>query len=216
MLNNKNLYIFDLDGTIVNSKSHIVDAVIDTGREFFLPEIQKEEVEDKIGLSAERLFPDILDGYLLTKLVTKFRIHLSKKQFSPDDLFPGAFTLLNYLSKSGIKLRMATNKPKDLALLCLDGVGIRDLFDDLYTASTYSLKPNPEMILAATESSDPNQTVMIGDRVEDSLAARDAGVAFCGVSPKLLDKTVDYFPREFYLFKSIENLYLEVAKGEIF
>jgi phosphoglycolate phosphatase len=178
-------FLFDLDGTLVNSANQIFEAVELTRSELKFDAAPAKFIHSKIGLPAKELFED-LDLYdpELSKAIELFRSNLSKRRLSKNDLYAGVPQMLRFLYEKGFKLGVATNKPTVLAVQSLSDTGIHDYFDFIVGAEKYPPKPDPTIILKCLEFLliEPHEATMVGDRVEDILAAKAAKVVAIGIA----------------------------------
>jgi phosphoglycolate phosphatase len=142
-------------------------------------------ISSKIGLPASQLFSDLsLEAQELNLVINTFRQHLRAISMSEKDVYPGVNSLLELLSQSGRKLAVATNKPRDLAIKALHECGLLPSFSLVVGADDLPPKPNPGILnecLKVLESKS-TETAMIGDRAEDMLAAKSAGVTGIGLT----------------------------------
>jgi HAD superfamily hydrolase (TIGR01509 family) len=95
------------------------------------------------------------------------------------DLYGGIREILDFLKERGILLAVFTGKGRRSALFTLEQMGIKDHFDLIVTGDDVaSSKPSPEGIDKIVKALNvrPEETLMVGDAVNDVLAARGAGV----------------------------------------
>lgn len=209
---NKSTYLFDLDGTLVDSSKYIVKAVQMTRADLGTVVINDGLITSKIGLPADRLFEDLnLEASELKLAVSTFREHLRALSMSEKDAYPGVVSLLEFLSSFGHKLAVATNKPRDLAIKALQETEIMSLFSLVVGSDYLPPKPNPEILneCIKTLRSTPTETVMVGDRTEDMMAASSAGVTGIAIAQtfhsekQLLDSGADIVAKNFYELERI-------------
>jgi phosphoglycolate phosphatase len=120
---------------------------------------------------------DELVRRVLSAFLDAYRDHL----FVRSRLYPGVPDVLASLNAAGILIGCVTNKPQAFAIDLLEQAGIVDAFDFVYGGDTFARKkPDPEPLQRAAERCGitPDLGVMIGDSVNDSEAARQAGFAF--------------------------------------
>ena len=184
------LVVFDLDGTIVDSKSNIIWAVNEVARIMGLPAPPADEVPRVIGLSLTealaRLFPDI-DPTTLQMLDREYREAFVRMRASPgyqEPLFEGTLEVLDQLDKAGFLLGIATGKAKRGVDHVLKRHGLESRFVTVQHADNAPGKPHPGMVLQAMAETgvEPRHTVMIGDTSYDIQMARSAGASAIGVS----------------------------------
>ena len=112
------------------------------------------------------------------EILKRFLISYRKTPARLTRLYPGVADLLIRLSKDGIALGVATNKPNDLAIAILEALSIRQMFGAVAASRPgLALKPAPDLILKGLEvlGTDPGNAVMLGDSRADLEAARAAG-----------------------------------------
>ena len=214
-MKNYKLYLFDFDGTLIDSDPMIEACFIELYNKY-----KPDEKIDKrklLSFSGPPIKETLLHEFPSAnqKIILDEFLRLSKKYY---DLvvkpYPGAKEVLLTLKNKGIKTALITSKAKEATLYALKTTGLDGLFDCIITASDVKKsKPNPEGALFAMKSlgiSDKNQVIMIGDSNYDYLTAKNAKIDFGYVtySPrKLTDKAkVDIFINSFHDFiKEIEN-----------
>jgi phosphoglycolate phosphatase len=212
----KKLIIFDLDGTLINSINQIYNAVCLVRDKNGYNYASKEFISLRIGLSAEELFVDLeLDDTEIKEAVKLFRKFVYSHTLSKLDLFPYVIELLNLLINKGHSLAIATNKPGELAEKALVDCGIRDMFIPIVGGSQLPIKPNGAILKSCLEFHNiaPISARMIGDRMEDMLAAGAADLISYGISQGTHTKVQLIKSGAKKVFSNIEELYRLVAKG---
>lgn len=185
------LLIFDLDGTLADTKHDIATAVNLTLAELGLPRRPLAEIHGYVGGGVRRLLQHAVgenDGPRLRETLRLFRCHYLVHLLDTTRLYPGMADVLEYFG--GRKKSVATNKPQVYTDSLLKGLSVYHLFDLVLGAdSGLALKPEPEMILEAVRRSGVPAAgaVMIGDSLNDIHAARAAGVPACAVGYGMSD-----------------------------
>lgn len=176
--------LFDMDGTVVDSVPAWYEtfnqALEQTGGEKIT---YKRFCEDILGQSTTddvtRFFPNI-SVEDLTSLYTD----LFPKNIGSVKLFADTTDVLNYLKQNKILVGLVTNTPRDLMLLTLDTLKIRQRFDTILGGDDVSVgKPEPEMIHKACEvlGVAESETLMVGDTSADINSGGKAGCTTIGV-----------------------------------
>jgi len=183
----KPVLIFDLDGTLVDSKKDLTASVNYVRQRFDLPSLTEEEIAGFIGAGALMLIrralaeraseANVQNG--LQIFLSYYRAHM----LDQSRLYPGVRETLDGLHDC--KLAVLTNKPVHFSCAMLDGLGIYGHFVSVYGGNSFDhKKPDPVgiyQILSDTKGH-RESTWMIGDSAVDVLTGRNAGVATCGVT----------------------------------
>lgn len=184
------LAVFDVDGTLVDSRTTIHRAAIEAADAAGLDPPDYDFVRQIVGLSLVEglrlLVPEITDAQF-AEFVTGFqelfrRMHLDPSFQEP--LYAGAVDLLNRLKADGWRLALATGNSRRGVDRLLDRHGWGELFDATRCADDGPGKPHPSMLLQAMEATrtPPERTVMIGDTSHDMRMAIAAGAYPQGVA----------------------------------
>jgi phosphoglycolate phosphatase len=186
--------LFDLDGTLIDSKKDIAAAANSARLHFGLPALPLETVVGYVGRGIEHLNRKTLgtdDPQRLAEglevLKAYYRDHCVDQTF----IYPGAKELLNTLKTRGLKLGLVSNKPHEFTLITLEKLGLMSYFTAVLGADVVARKkPDPEPLLAALEKMgiSPREAVMIGDSPVDTQAARAAGMRVGLVSHGFVSK----------------------------
>lgn len=184
------LAVFDLDGTLVDSRANIVRAVEEVARILNVECPHVSVIPRVIGLSLDvalaRLFPDV-DPKVHKELEDEYRKTFVKMRTAPgydEPLFAGAEAVLAKLASEGVLLGIATGKARRGVNHVLDRHGLHDHFVTIQTVDTSPGKPHPDMVLRAMAETgaEPAHTVMIGDTSFDIEMAKAAQVQAIGVA----------------------------------
>ena len=171
------LVLFDLDGTLVDSHEAIYDSAISVLSQYSKLLPTKEEVFRSVGLPIKTLFSQFLGESDIDLAVPEFRNHL--KEFGADKtkLLPNAVETLEKLKAEDISIGLVSNKQTALANTVLKQQNIDRFFDLVIGSDLGAPKPSPEMInLAISKFPNTKISVMVGDRLEDMVAAKWAGI----------------------------------------
>lgn len=170
--------MFDLDGTLIDSKIAILESAKRTLRSLRINSISDNQIIESIGVPIQKLFETKLSGNELSYAVSEFQRDLLETGAKSTKVYPGIKTTLNELSDSNIKMAVVTNKPTRLAKSILLDLGLESYFHLIVGLdSGRSPKPSGQMLLETMQFFAPLQCAfMVGDRAEDINAARDARV----------------------------------------
>ncbi len=184
------LAVFDIDGTLVDSRASILRAAVEASRDIGLPEPEYEVVRVGIGLplhDALRLIAPQLDDAGIDLYVERFKAAFLRMNTDPDfhePLYDGAMDLLHRLKRDGWRLALATGQSRRGVNRNLARAGWADLFISSHCVDDGPGKPHPAMLQAAMTAcaACAATTVMIGDTSHDARMALNAGVAPQGVA----------------------------------
>ncbi|MFQ5657312.1 MAG: HAD family hydrolase [Candidatus Methylomirabilales bacterium] len=174
------LLMFDLDGTLADTRADLMAAVNTALQQLALPPLSLEEVCRYVGegvhaLLSRALGPDHL--YALEDGVAFFREYYRTHLLDQTHLYPGVRETLEHFGDK--QKAVVTNKPLDFSIRILEGLEIDTHFEMVLGGdSTIARKPNPEpahKVLAAT-GVDSRLAVMVGDSPVDIEMAKQAGI----------------------------------------
>lgn len=187
------LVIWDVDGTLVNSRAAITYAM---KRAFDVAGLRypgDEATLAGVGLSIEELFANLLPDlgvkthqHLATAYKKAYydrRAELGARDLAP--FFDGVSEVLDLLrAQDWTLMAVATGKSRRGLDAMITGHELDGYFQSTQTADDHPSKPNPAMVLAALAETGvtPDRAVMIGDTSFDLDMARAAGVQSIGVS----------------------------------
>ncbi len=186
----KKLCIWDVDGTLVDSRSSIFRAAVEAAEAIGIAPPSYDDVRAIVGVSlrpALAMMRPELDAAALDAYVHEFQQAYLRFHADPgfcDALYPGADQCLRSLKSKGWRLGMATGNSRRGVNRCLRLYGWEDLFDVTLCADDGPSKPHPHMVHAnlAGLGIAAHEAVMIGDTAHDIVMAREAGVHAIGVS----------------------------------
>jgi len=183
------LIIFDLDGTLVDSKLDLAQSVNATRRRYALPSIENDLVYSYVGNGApvlirKALGPDYGEAEI-QKALEYFLGYYREHMLDHTTLYPGVRESLDRLRDEGIRLSVLTNKPVHFSRDILAGLGVSGHFFRVYGGNSFEQKkPDPMGVYALLSESGVSRerAMIVGDSGVDVLTARNAGVAVCGVT----------------------------------
>src|SRR6266536_1450572 len=169
------LLIFDLDGTLIDSKLDLAHAVNATrahmgnGAPVLIRRVLGEQATEAQVQEALEFFLEYYREHYLDYTV----------------LYPGVRKALDRLRDAGKRMAVLTNKPVRISRAILDGLGVGGHFFQVYGGNSFDLKkPDPVGVhtLMREAGVPAERTLMIGDSSVDILTARNAGISSCGVT----------------------------------
>lgn len=175
----KRAFIWDLDGTLLDSYEAILAGLEETFSQFKIP-YDKEKVRSYIlKYSVQDLLQEVAEekNLDLTELNQARAQSLAEKN-AQVVLMPGAREILAWADKQGIQQFVYTHKGEN-AFAILGDLDLLQYFTEILTnQSGFARKPNPEAAVYLLEKYDldPEETYYIGDRTLDIEFAQNSGI----------------------------------------
>ena len=176
----KRLLIYDLDGTLADTKADIARAANHMLERLDAPRLSQQEICRSVGLGLKSLIERCLksdDPARIEEGMRIYRAFYAEHLLDETRLYPGVGEVLQYFKER--KQIVLTNKPNPYSQQILEGLGVADYFLKIIAGdSAYPKKPNPGAILGAMreEGISPPDTLLIGDSPIDVEAGRNAGI----------------------------------------
>ncbi len=199
------LLIFDLDGTLIDSKLDLASSVNATRAWKNLPPLALEKVSSYVGDGAPTLIRRVLPGAseeVLAEALRYFLEYYREHMLDATTLYPGVREGLDRLHDARVPLAVLTNKPVRFSVSLVEGLGLEMHFFRVYGGNSFEeKKPHPRGIqaLMSETGASPERTVMVGDSAVDVRTARNAGVKACGVSWGFQPETFAADPPDFVI-----------------
>ena len=207
-MNYQNL-IFDLDGTLVDSLPGIHSSM-QSAISIVLPGRTMPEMRQVVGPPLLQMFQKMwpeLGPETLEDLVREFRSDYDTNGFLYSELYPQVREVLSALKESGKELYLLTNKPKVPTENILKHLDLNHLFVDCMSPDTltpsFTEKATGLHELVSRHQMEVSRSMMIGDSVDDAVAAREAGMTFIAAEYGYGEVLKQ---REFSGAKKIQNL----------
>jgi phosphoglycolate phosphatase len=199
------LFIFDLDGTLIDSKLDLAHAVNATRAHLGKSPLAHELIFSYVGNGApmliRRAFPDASEEQLATAL-QHFMDYYREHMLDYTVLYPGVRETLAKLDNGNRRLAVLTNKPVRMSAAILDGLDVGKHFFRVYGGNSFEQKkPDPIGIetLLREAGARKERTVMVGDSAVDVQTARNAGISCCGVTYGFQPDSLDENPPDFVI-----------------
>ena len=182
------LLIFDLDGTLLDSKRDLADSVNATRSSMGLAPLPLAQVSSYVGNGAPMLVRRALPGAdeaQLAEGLKHFLDYYREHMLDSTTLYPGVREALDQLHEAHVPLAVLTNKPVRFSIQLMEGLGLDLHFFRIYGGNSFEeKKPHPMGInvLVAESGAARERTIMVGDSAVDVLTARNAKVRSCGVT----------------------------------
>ena len=206
------LVVFDLDGTLIDSKLDLALAVNATRAGASLPPLAHETIFSYVGNGAPALIHRALGGQAGEEQVQRslefFLRYYREHMLDHTRLYPGVREGLDRLQGAGMRMAVLTNKPVRFSRDLIRGLGVASHFQVVYGGNSFeSKKPHPEGLqkVMAEVGVAPAQTLVVGDSAVDVETARNAGARSCGVTYGIMPETFASLPPD-VMVDSLEEL----------
>jgi phosphoglycolate phosphatase len=179
--------IFDLDGTLIDSKLDLIHSVNAMLREMKRPQLAAETISGYVGHGAPQLVARALGGAAteeeLKRAVQFFLAYYEEHKMDNTRAYPGVAETLAQLSQ--MPMAVLTNKPVRISVRILNSLGLAKFFRAIYGGNSFeSKKPDPfgagkilqEFGIASREA------LLVGDSEVDVQTARNAGTQAAAVN----------------------------------
>lgn len=175
----KTAFIWDLDGTLLDSYEAILSGIEETFGQFSIP-YDKEKVREFIlKYSVQDLLVEVAEERKLdVEVLNQVRAQSLAEKNAQVVLMPGAREVLAWADQQGIEQFVYTHKG-DNAFTILENLGLAHYFIEILTnQSGFARKPSPEAAIYLLDKYglNPQQTYYIGDRTLDIEFAQNSGI----------------------------------------
>lgn len=181
-------YLFDFDYTLADSSKGITDCFHQTMAAFGLPPVDDITIERTIGLPMRDAVRKItgLDGdEKIEEFLTHYRALADKTMTAKTFFYPEALPALKTLRERGARIAIISSKTSHRIREAFVRDKAEGLIDFIIGCEEVKeLKPSPEGIFLALArfGAKPEDALYTGDSTTDAAAAKNAGVAFYGVT----------------------------------
>ena len=187
------LLVFDLDGTLIDSRLDLIHSVNAMLRHLDRPELPGDVVASYVGDGApmlvRRALGDPQDEAFLDRGLQYFLDYYREHKLDYTHLYDGVKEALTAIrqSQNGNSRRMAvlTNKPVNPSRAIVEALGVAEFFTSVYGGNSFpTKKPDPQGLLTILREMNaaPEESVMIGDSSIDIVTGRNANLWTCGVT----------------------------------
>jgi len=188
------LVIFDLDGTLIDSRLDIVHSVNAAIRHIGKPELPEHLIASYVGDGAPALIQRALGGETVDEAVIRkglafFLTYYRDHKLDHTTLYEGIETALSQVRNSGNgvprKMAVLTNKPVNPSRAIVEALGLKPYFSQVYGGNSFETKkPDPEGArkLLSESGVRPEQAAIVGDSHTDIETGHNAGLWTVGVT----------------------------------
>lgn len=183
--------VFDLDGTLIDSRRDLAAAINRTREDFGLAPLPLDEVVARVGYGAAHLVrqaTEEIGAERVDQALERFYRHYREHLLDTTRPYPGVEAMLDRLD-GRFPLAVLTNKPAGFSRTVLRGLGLDHHFHELLGGDSLTTrKPDPEGLQEIGHRLDPGGAggpealLLIGDSRVDADTARAAGASFALVT----------------------------------
>ena len=182
----KQLILYDLDGTLVDTREDIAQAANHMLRQMGSPELPHDVIAGYVGRGVHHLIGHCLkseDPKRIEKGIKIYRAYYGEHMLDHSRLFPGVLEMLQYFKAQ--HQVVLTNKPNPFSYDLLRALGVAAYFAAVIAGdSVYPKKPDPAAVRAMMERFGvaAEAAVFIGDSLIDIETARNAGIGIAVIA----------------------------------
>lgn len=195
------LVVFDLDGTLIDTAPDLIDSLNYTIEAVGLAPVTFDDLTHLVGqgvkVMIQRAFElrrEPLDEVTAAKLFDRYMEHYQANMPGKSLPYTGLLECLDRLEAAGMRFAICTNKGSQLTTLLMDKLELSHRFAAMTCGDTFAFrKPDGRHVLQTVElaGGDPLSAIMVGDSINDILAAQNAGVPAVAVTFGYSDVAVD-------------------------
>lgn len=177
------VYIFDVDGTLVDSQHDICGAIQEVLSYNSRTDVEHTFLRKYIGRHLIDLFQDLFPSYTasqIEELIVHYRRVYPARNHAMTRAYPGVLEALACLPG---KKSTATTKGTPTTQIVLELFGLLPYFDHVQGTDGFPAKPQPDVIFASLKGlgATPQECLFVGDSPADMEAGKRAGVKTCAV-----------------------------------
>ena len=176
--------IFDLDGTLTKTNELIFATFNHVAQKYTGKIYSPEEITSMFGPPEQIAIERLVGKDKIDEAMNDFYAYYEAHHPRMADAYEGIREMLEFLKTCGIILAIFTGKGKRSALITLDKIGVKNLFDIIISGNdVINHKPSSEGIRKVIDKFElePGEVLMVGDSVADVKAAHEAGVEIAAV-----------------------------------
>ncbi len=213
LIRSKNAFVFDLDGTLLDSVEAHVLSWVNAVKAVMNIELDPDLLRTMIGLGGRKIIAELLGEKGVHKYAKirwfKDRFFLNFIRNGAVQLFPGTPKLLRLLKLLDFKIGLATSTPVHMALHILDFFNISQYFTSITCGDEVKRgKPAPDIFAKSISrlESNPHETIIVGDTLYDAVPALSLGAVPLLVNLSNSEISDESFRMNILIFESIEGL----------
>ncbi|MCM8814486.1 MAG: HAD family hydrolase [Candidatus Omnitrophica bacterium] len=175
----KKLFIFDLDGTLIDAYMAIWETLLHTLNTLGYPPVDFKTAKRAVGYGDKNYIPRFFRPQHVDQASRIYREYHLKSLNGKIKLLPGAKKLLEELKRKDRYIAVASNRPSESGILIVRNLGIEKFFDKMvFGDQVVNQKPDPEILLKIIDffRIDKKNTIFVGDMDIDANTGKKAGI----------------------------------------
>ena len=179
-------YIFDLDGTLINSSKEVIECMYKAFVEADYPVDKSKLTSNLIGPPLKQIIsniaPELNDEGKFSEIMFNFRRIYDNDENDISEIYSGVYDVLSALKEKKCRLFIATFKPSAPTFRIVKQFKL-NYFEDVYTIDKFEKHITKEEMIKDIISKynlKKEETVMIGDALNDVMAAKNNGIKAIG------------------------------------
>ena len=203
------LLVFDLDGTLIDSRTDLTNSVNAMLRHYDRPELPCELISTYIGDGApmlvRRALGDPDDQKFVEEALIFFLMYYREHKLDNTYVYEGVRESLSAIREAcdgAVRMAVLSNKPVNPSRAIVDALGLADYFFQVYGGNSFpTKKPDPQgaQALLGEAGVTAGEAVMIGDSANDVATAQNAGMYSVGLTYGLSPATLEKLPPDVLL-----------------
>jgi len=207
------LVIFDLDGTLIDSRLDLIHSVNAMLKHIDLAELPGDVIASYVGdgvsMLVRRALGDPSDEAFFRRGLEYFLTYYRAHKLDFTEVYPGIRKALESIRNARVRRQMAvlSNKPFRPARAIITALGLDEFFVHVYGGDSFATKkPDPlgvKTLLAETNTASED-SIIVGDSSIDIVTGRNAGIFTCGVTYGFAPQTLSIAPPDVLINRTEE------------